>query len=138
MILSPFILFWLVYTLQILVTYPSFKSACWTNSSKGYAFYFGHHLFDVFLFWSPLFIQGPREAAIHLGLLALVLVHWLANDNQCVATQIMNEACGIPRDEWLDYLKNRLGLRAAAGEYFLFVWGALVAAYDVYIITRTR
>jgi hypothetical protein len=43
----------------------------------------------------------------------------------------MNRECGYPDDQWLDSIKNMLGLRAI-NEYFHFIWMFLLAGKDLY------
>jgi hypothetical protein len=127
-----------IYALQIALTFPNFQATCkGPHPPSGYVLYFAHHILDVFMFWSPLFIQTRMEAMIHLALLLLVLIHWFVNKNQCVLSQKMNIYCGLPTGTWLDSIKNRLGLREYLGDYYLFGWGVLLGAYDVYLLSRS-
>ena len=65
--------------------------------------------------------------------MAIVALHWITNDNNCIATEYMNRLCGYKEDQWLDSLKNMFDLRKYS-EYFLFIWLGLLAVHDVYHI----
>ena len=127
-------IFVLIYALQLVMTFPTFKATCRTETPvQTYTLYFVHHLFDVFLFWAPLFILRKPEAIAHVAAVVLVGAHWFSYDNKCIATVIMNEQCGYNRSLWLDSLKNRMGLRAW-NEYFHFIWLGAALLYDAYLL----
>jgi hypothetical protein len=128
------ILFSLVFTLQILLTLPRFRTTCQSKTAYTWFLYFSHHILDVFLFWSFLFLTTQFEHLVHLLILLGVVIHWFTNNNLCVLTVMMNEECGYPENEWLDSLKNMLGLRNI-NEYFHFIWMLLIALQDVYKLT---
>lgn len=117
-------------TAQIALTLPGYCA-----SPTALATYFFHHVIDILLFWSFLFITRPAEAAAHIGLVVGVGAHWLWNDNRCVLTEYMNSLCGLPRDAWLPSIKNMLGLRSLS-EYFQFVWLGLHVGWDWRLLTR--
>ncbi len=124
------IAFLLIVLLQILVTIPDFLDQCNNLNIEAFAMYFSHHFLDVFLFWSPLFLQKKSEFILHILLVIIVTIHWLTYNNRCILTVYMNRVCGIDEDQWLDSLKNRFGL-VNYSEYFHFHWIALVLLYDV-------
>jgi len=123
-----------IYILQIYLTFPHFQQTCNTDLTA-YSLYFSHHLFDIFLVWSPLFLQTRMEYIIHAIIVIGIMIHWVVYDNKCIWTVLMNRECGFPEEQWLDSLKNMLNLRQYS-EYFLFVWLAIVLFYDIYHIIR--
>jgi hypothetical protein len=125
--------FFLVFGIQIILTLPRFYETCKTKSAYTWSLYFFHHLFDIFLFWSFLFLTTKFEFGLHLLILISVVIHWLTYDNKCIITVLMNRECGYPEEEWLDSLKNMFGLRNIH-EYFHFIWMALLAFQDIYIL----
>ena len=128
--------FLMVYLIQVLTTYPTFDATCMstkTSKLEPYILYFVHHLLDVYLFWSPLFLFTKVDAALHILAILVVAVHWITYNNRCVLTVVMNRSCAYNEGDWLDSLKNRLGLRAF-NEYFHFIWLALAFLYDAYIL----
>lgn len=132
MLLLSFIL---VYTLQISLTFPNFYSSCRSLSVSSVLLYFAHHLVDVFLFWSFLFLTTRAEFTTHFVLVLIVAVHWFTNQNRCIATVTMNRMCGFPEGDWLDSLKNRFGLRAFS-EHFHFIWIGILMVQDLYYMLR--
>jgi hypothetical protein len=124
-------IFLFVFMLQILLTLPRFLQTCESKTLYTWSLYIFHHLFDVFLFWSFLFLTTKFEFGIHLLILIGVVIHWFSYDNKCIITVLMNRECGYPEDHWLDSLKNMLGLREI-NEYFHFIWMALLALLDIY------
>jgi hypothetical protein len=123
--------FFFIYVLQILLTFPNFELTCEKKTLWTYCLYFGHHLFDIFLFWAPLFLQFRNEFLIHAIAVILVMVHWFSYDNKCILTVMVNKQCGYPKEEWLDSLKNMLNLRSLS-EYFQFIWIGGLFVYDIY------
>jgi len=126
--------FLFIYFLQIFLTFPKFSHTCKALNLVSYGTYFTHHLLDVFLFWAPLFLTTTNEFIIHIIVSIGVIIHWFTYNNRCIATVYMNRLCGYPEDDWLDSLKNMLGLRNIS-EYFHFIWIGLVLVYDIYMIT---
>ena len=126
-------LFLAVYLLQIGVTIGPFYRSCESLDMERWLIYFGHHVLDVVLVWSFLFLTEPIEFLLHFILAIGVAIHWMTNNNECVLTVYMNSLCGYPADQWLDSLKNMLGLRALS-EYFLFYWLGALLVQDVYVI----
>jgi hypothetical protein len=126
------------FALQIATTFPRFSATCapTARDRPTTALYFLHHLLDVFLFWSPAFLTSRAEFIAHAAATLAVGAHWIANKNRCIATEVMNRRCGYADEEWLDSLKNRLGLRATVGEYFQFAWLGALLAYDAWRIMR--
>ena len=120
-----------IFILQIAFTLPRFYNTCKSKSAYAWSLYFFHHLFDVFLFWSFLFLTTKLEFGLHLLIVIGVVIHWFTYDNKCIITVLMNRECEYPEDEWLDSLKNMLGLRNV-NEYFHFIWMFLVALQDIY------
>jgi hypothetical protein len=125
--------FFLVFGIQIVLTLPRFLKTCGSKTLYTWSLYIFHHLFDVFLFWSFLFLTTQLDFGLHLLILLGVVVHWLTYDNKCIITVLMNHECGYPEDQWLDSLKNMLGIRNI-NEYFHFIWMALLAFQDIYKI----
>jgi len=123
-------IFFGVCLIQILVTLRHFLDTCQSKTAYTWFLYIFHHIFDVFLFWSFLFVTTPAEFGVHLFLLIGVGIHWLTYDNTCILTVLMNRECGYPDEQWLDSLKNMLGLRNFT-EYFHFVWILLLALQDI-------
>ncbi len=122
-----------VYLLQILVTLPTFYATCASKSAETWLLYFLHHALDVFLFWSFLFLTEPIEFVLHFLLAIAVAVHWFQNNNTCILTVYMNRMCGYDARDWLDSLKNRLGLRAVS-ENFHFIWIGLLLVQDSFAV----
>jgi hypothetical protein len=123
-----------VYAIQIALTYPTFSSACNQLDIKRLAIYAAHHAFDVFLFWSPFFLTTPLEFKVHIAAAILTGIHWFSYNNRCILTVEMNRLCGFPQDNWLDSLKNRLGLKETLGSNFHFLWIGALIAYDIYML----
>jgi hypothetical protein len=132
MLLLPFIL---VYLLQVSLTFPNFYRRCTHLSVPSVLLYFAHHLVDVFLFWSFLFLTSRAEFTLHFVLVLIVAAHWFTYNNRCIATVTMNRMCGFPEGDWLDSLKNRLGLRNLS-EHFHFIWVGLLIVQDLYHMLR--
>jgi hypothetical protein len=127
------ILFLFIVFFQISLTIRSFTKTCKNKSLYTWFLYFFHHVFDVFLFWSFLFLTTRLEFSLHLFMLTSVVIHWFTYDNKCILTVLMNRECGYPEDQWLDSIKNMLGLRKRT-EYFHFIWMFILAIQDVYKI----
>jgi hypothetical protein len=125
------LMFLFVFVLQILLTLPRFLQTCESKTLYTWSLYIFHHAFDIFLFWSFLFLTTNVEFGIHLLILIGVVIHWFTYDNKCILTVLMNRECGYPEDEWLDSLKNMFGIRTIH-EYFHFTWMALLALQDIY------
>ncbi len=125
--------FFLIFVIQIILTLPRFYNTCKSKTAYAWSHYFFHHLFDVFLFWSFLFLTTKLEFGLHLLILIGVVIHWFTYDNKCILTVLMNRECGYPEDQWLDSIKNMLGLRNV-NEYFNFIWMFLLAFQDIYKI----
>jgi hypothetical protein len=123
--------FFLVVGIQITLTLPRFLETCESKTTYTWSLYVFHHLFDVFLFWSFLFLTTKFEFGLHFLMLIGVVIHWFTYDNKCIITVLMNRECGYPEDQWLDSLKNMLGLRNV-NEYFHFIWMFLLAGQDIY------
>ena len=122
-----------IFLVQIILTVQKFQRTCADNSIGTWALYFGHHLLDVFVFWAPLFLTGRIDFIAHLLAVIIVTVHWHTNSNQCILTVVMNRRCGYPEGDWLDSLKNMLGLRKFT-ENIHTIWVLALAAYDIYVI----
>lgn len=120
-----------LYGLQIGLTIRPFTKSCLSLDFERWVIYLGHHLFDVFLVWSFLFLTKPIEFLAHFLLAIGVAIHWATNNNECELTVYMNKLCGYPADQWLDSIKNKLGLRSIS-EYFLFYWLAALLVQDLY------
>jgi hypothetical protein len=128
-------IFLAVFLLQIAATIGHFVSTCSCLSLPSWTVYLFHHAFDVFVFWSPLFLTKPLDFMIHLAICVITGLHWLTNNNLCFLTVYLNRRCGYPDEEWLDSLKNMLGLRRAS-EYFHFIWIGLLMAYDIAMLMK--
>lgn len=126
-------IFFLIFIVQIVITIPHFVKTCKSKSLYTWLLYIAHHAFDVFLFWSFLFLTTKLEFTVHLTLLIVTVIHWFTYDNKCIITVLMNRECGYPEYQWLDSLKNKLGLRGV-NEYFHFIWMAALAVQDVFKI----
>jgi hypothetical protein len=127
----------LVLLLQIILTFPRFIKTCENLDATSYIIYFSHHAFDVFLFWSPLFLRTRAEFAIHILVAIMTGIHWFYNNNSCIITEILNVRCGYPEMAWLDSIKNMLGLRILS-ENFHFIWIGLILAYEGWMIVRPK
>lgn len=125
--------FLVFYIAQIFLSFPTFWRTCERLNFERFAVYFAHHVLDVFLFWSPFFLITRREHIAHLIALIAVSVHWVTNNNNCIATEYMNRLCGYKNDQWLDSLKNIFDFRKYT-EYFLFIWLGLLGLADIYYI----
>jgi hypothetical protein len=123
--------FLFTYALQILVTAPRFLASCTPLGFEAICVYLAHHALDVYIFWGPLFLQTQAEFQTYILITALVGAHWFLNNNQCIATVYMNHLCGYPEADWLDSLKNRLGLRSFSEE-FHFYWIGATLLYAIY------
>jgi hypothetical protein len=123
-------IFFGVFLIQIAVTLRHFLATCKSKTYYTWFIYIFHHLFDIFLFWSFLFLTTRLEFGLHFVILLGVVIHWLTYDNKCILTVLMNRECGYPDDKWLDSLKNMFGLRNLT-EYFHFVWMFLLAIQDI-------
>lgn len=113
-----------ILAVQIAITYPRFSETCKGN---GFVVYFLHHILDVYVFWSFLFLTTPLEHRIHLAVIVGVALHWLTNNYECIATTYMNELCGFDRSQWLDSLVNRI----RPFYYTHIVWLLALAMYDI-------
>ena len=128
-------IFFIVYLIQIALTFPKYQATCQKKTLYAYFLYFFHHLLDVFLFWSILFLTNRIDFLIHIFFVVIVSIHWLTYNNLCILTVIMNRECGYPDEMWLDSLKNMLGLRSLS-EYFLFIWLGILVAYDIFMLKK--
>lgn len=126
------IVFVAIYLLQISLTFEKFWKRCPEMDWKRMVVYFTHHLLDVFLFWGFAFLTLQGEYIAHIFAVFIVLVHWIYNNNKCIATEYLNELCGWDRDRWLDSLKNMMGLRYVFGEYFHFLWLGIIVVWDAW------
>lgn len=124
-------LFSLILLLQYALTLPHFVKTCERKTLYTWFLYIFHHIFDVFLFWSFLFLTSKLEFGLHLLTLLGVVIHWFTYDNKCIITVLMNRECGYDENQWLDSLKNMLGLRNVH-EYFHFIWMFALAIQDIY------
>jgi hypothetical protein len=124
-------IFFAIVLLQIALTLRHFLMTCKSKTAYTWSLYFFHHLFDVFLFWSFLFLTTRLEFGLHLVILIGVVIHWFTYDNKCILTVLMNRECGYPENQWLDSLKNMFGLRSIH-EYFHFTWMFILAGQDIY------
>lgn len=129
-------IFAFIFTLQVLLTIQHFLQTCKSKTAYTWTLYIFHHFFDVFLFWSFLFLTTKFEFGLHFLILLGVVIHWFTYDNKCIITVLMNRECGYPEDKWLDSLKNSLGLRKIS-EYFHFIWMFLLASQDIYVLYFT-
>ncbi len=123
-------IFLFILFLQLTLTLRYFIESCESKSAYTWFLYVFHHILDIFLFWSFLFLTTRLEFGLHLLLLLGVVIHWLTYDNKCIITVLMNRECGYPDEKWLDSLKNMLGLRNIT-EYFHFVWMFILALQDI-------
>jgi hypothetical protein len=124
-----------LYLFQLVLTFPTFRSTCREKTLWSWTLYLVHHAFDIFLFWAPLFLSRRPEFMFHAVVVVLIGIHWLLYQNKCIATVVMNRVCGYPEGQWLDSLKNRLGLRAW-NEYFHFIWIGALLIYDIIIVRQ--
>jgi hypothetical protein len=122
-----------LYFGQVIVTFPEFWNTCGRLNFETFLLYFAHHALDVFLFWSWFFLVTRREYIAHLIALLIVSIHWVTNNNNCIATEYMNKLCGYKQDQWLSSFKNMFGLREYT-EYFLFIWLGILGIRDIYYI----
>jgi hypothetical protein len=120
--------FLLVYGLQLAVTYRRHVTTCQDTSASGRLLYGTHHALDVYLFWAPLFLETATEWRFYIGIATVMLAHWLTYQNRCIATVVMNRRCGFPESQWLDSLKNRLGMERVF-EPFHFIWIGAILLY---------
>ena len=127
------LIFSLVFSFQIILTIPNFIKTCQSKTFYTWFLYFFHHLLDVFLFWSFLFLTNKYEFLLHFILLILIVIHWATYDNKCILTVLMNRECGYSDEKWLDSIKNRLGLTYIY-EHFHYIWMLLLAIQDIYQI----
>jgi hypothetical protein len=123
----------IIYFAQVIVTFPKFWNTCNLLNFETFLLYFAHHALDVFLFWSWFFLVTRREYIAHLIALLIVSIHWVTNNNNCIATEYMNKLCGYKQDQWLSSFKNMFGLREYT-EYFLFIWLGILGIRDIYYI----
>ena len=119
-----------IYLLQIALTAPAFIDDCKRRDITSTTLYLAHHALDVFLFWALLFITRSSEHMIHIILTGIVLIHWWFYNNRCIATVELNRMCGWDEGQWLDSLKNRLGLRQLS-EWFHFYWMGGLLIWDL-------
>jgi hypothetical protein len=126
-----YIIFSFIYIIQIVLTAPTFQSSCSKKTLWAYSLYFSHHIFDIFLFWGPLFLRSKYDFLIHAITTLLIMIHWLTYDNKCIWTVLMNRECKYPEEQWLDSLKNMIHLRDFS-EYFHFIWIGGLLIYDIY------
>ena len=123
---------WSIYIgivlLQIALTYPRFSKTCLDKDGIGVMVYILHHLLDVFVFWSFLFLTTRTEHLIHLLVILGVGLHWITNQYECIATTYMNEVCGVKRTQWLDSIVNRI----RPFYYTHAVWLLVLASYDAW------
>jgi hypothetical protein len=126
-------IFLIIFLLQIALTFEYMRKTCKSNTLYLWLLYITHHLLDVFLFWSFLFLTTKAEFSIHLISLIIMSIHWISYGNKCILTVFMNRECGYPEEKWLDSLKNMLGIRNIS-EYFHFIWVFILAAQDIYMI----
>ncbi len=127
-----YIIFLIIYAIQIAITYPTFNDTC-NPGLYALFLYLTHHLLDIYLFFSIFFLQTKLDFMLHALLVILIIIHWLTYDNKCILTVIMNRECGYPDEMWLDSIKKRLELRNIS-EYFHFIWLAALFAFDIYYI----
>ncbi len=123
------LVYFAIYAIQIAMTFPDFYSTCARHSARNYLLYFTHHLLDVYLFFGPLFVVTKLEMWWWLAITAAVAISWVLHDNRCIASVLMNRGCLYPDSEWMDSIKNRLGLREVAGDYFHHMWLGAIAGY---------
>lgn len=126
-------IFLIIFLLQIALTFQYMCKMCKSNTLYVWLLYIIHHLLDVFLFWSFLFLTTRMEFGIHLILLITMSIHWISYGNKCILTVLMNRECGYPENRWLDSLKNMLGFRNIS-EYFHFIWIFILAIQDIYML----
>ncbi len=126
-----------IFTIQLLITAPSFLDTCRSNDFFTRALYVTHHAADVFLFWAPLFLTRRIEWIAYIAFAAIVATHWFSYGNRCILTVVMNRACGYPEDDWLDSLKNRFGLRMVLGDNFHFLWVGLIVAWGIWKMAQS-
>jgi hypothetical protein len=129
-------IFAFIFTFQVLLTIQHFLQTCKSKTAYTWALYIFHHFFDVFLFWSFVFLTTKFEFGLHFLILLGVVIHWFTYDNKCIITVLMNRECGYPEDKWLDSLKNMFGLRDIH-EYFHYMWMFLLASQDMYVLYFT-
>lgn len=110
-----------IVLLQLIVTFPRFLQTCEGLDAQRLVIYVGHHISDVYLFWSPLFVTTLPEALFHLMVVILIFIHWISYNNRCIVTVYLNQLCGYPEDVWFDSMLNRSALRNIS-DYYQFVW----------------
>lgn len=124
------IIFWILYSLQILATFPKFLDRCKSKTLETYSLYFFHHGIDIYIFWAFLFLTEKIEYFYHLIFNALNLIHWISYGH-CFVTVYQNRLCGFKEHSNLNSIKNRLGLENFT-EYFHSVWVGLHMIYDYF------
>ncbi len=130
-------IFFAVLAIQLAVVTPPFVETCRRASNIDVQLlYITHHALDVFLFWSFLFLTQRLEWIAHIALTMIVVTHWFNYGNKCISTVVMNRECGYSEEDWLDSLKNRLGLRVRVGEHFHFIWMGAIVVWEAWRLMR--
>lgn len=127
------LIFVIVLILQYILTLGYFVETCSRCTLYVWLLYITHHILDVFLFWSFLFLRRRIEYIYHLIFLVFVVIHWKSYDNKCILTVMMNRECGYEESKWLDSLKNKLSLEKINKD-FHYVWMYILGIYDLYKI----
>lgn len=126
-------IFVLIFIFQIALTIRNLYNTCAKRGFYLWFIYTLHHLFDIFLFWSWLFLTTKLEYKIHLLVIISVIINWIMYENNCIITIMMNRECGYPKYQWFDSIKNMMGLESIY-KYFHFVWMIILACQDIYMI----
>lgn len=124
-------LFFIVYFIQITITYPRFLSTCLSTCTLFPTFLFlFHSLTDVFLFWGPITFTSLYELYVYSIVAFFTILHWLSYGNKCILTVLLNRICGYPESRWFDSLLNRTSLRTIS-EYYQIYWiiGMFIIGY---------
>jgi hypothetical protein len=132
-----FKIFILIYILQIILTIHNFYNTCKNKNLYSWFLYITHHIFDVFLFWSFLFLKTKSDYLFHFIFAIIIIIHWLTYNNKCIVTVLMNRECCYPDEQPLDSIKNMVGLsylNEYTNEYFHYVWIVILLAQDIYMI----
>jgi hypothetical protein len=129
------ILFLSIVILQIAITLEPFLKSCQDLDGFKLFVFISHHFLEVFLFWSFLFLTRPFEFQLHIVTAIIVGFLWFIYDYTCIWTVYMNYLCGFPKQQWLDSLVNRTGLRNIS-EYYHSYWLVALIGYDIYMLMK--
>ena len=62
-------------------------------------FLFLHHVLAVYLYFGWL-SSSKFYLEIYVGLVLVIIFHWMTNNQKCILTQIINWYCGYNDHEW--------------------------------------